>query len=102
MMKPSKDLNDQIDKILERVFSQGVRAGKDIALEKYEDYDAWKRGDEKQQLLSLVEQREREARINELEGFMATTVVTYGNEPARSVSTAKMRERIRTLKAGKD
>ena len=64
-MKPSKDLDEQIEEILEGVFSQGVRAGKDIALEKYEDYSAWKRGDEKQQLLALIEQREREARIKE-------------------------------------
>ena len=58
-MKPSKDLDEQIDEILERVFSQGVRAGKDIALEKYEDYNAWKRGDEKQQLLAIIEQTKK-------------------------------------------
>ena len=100
-MKPSKDLDEQINEILEGVFSQGVRAGKDIALEKYEDYNAWKRGDEKQQLLSLIKQTEREAKINELENFMATMVVTHDNEPARSVSTAKIRERIEELESSK-
>ena len=71
-MKPSKDLDEQIEEILEGVFSQGVRAGKDIALEKYEDYSAWKRGDEKQQLLALIEQRELQARIDELEATSYT------------------------------
>ena len=40
-----------------------------------------------------------EARIDELTNFMSTLVTTHGDIPARSVSTAKIRQRIAELKA---
>ena len=40
-----------------------------------------------------------EARLNELTNFMSTLVTTHGNVPARSVSTAKIRQRIAELEA---
>ena len=95
-MKPSKDLDEQIDEITQTAF---------IALSEWQaglpvDWNSAKLKC-RAELRELVEQREREASIDELKGFMATMVVTHGNEPARSVSTAKIRERIKALKASK-
>ena len=83
IMKPSKDLDEQIDEILHKY---GAEEGEFT-------YSL------RQEILDIIEQREREARIDELENFIATMVVIHGNEPARSVSTAKIMERIESLKA---
>ena len=104
-MKPSKDLDEQIDEILETLaadaFIYGNFAlGKGVNM-KPSDNDKPPVEAAKQQLLALIEQREREARIDELTNFMSTMVTTHGDTPARSVSTAKIRERIEALKADK-
>ena len=95
-MKPSKDLDEQIEEIL------AVFANYDDSYEPgYEEGVLSHIDRTKQQLLALIEQIEREARIDELTNFMSTMVTTHGDTPARSVSTAKIRERIEALKAGK-
>ena len=66
-----KELLEKLNSLFESVFSQGVRAGKDVATETYEDFDAWhKKGelDEAMQLITADRKRVAlEARIDELQ-----------------------------------
>ena len=55
-MKPSKDLDEQIKELLDKVVHFETQADKFNGLSRYQA---------KQQLLALIEQREREARIKE-------------------------------------
>ena len=66
-----KELREKLNSLFESVFAQGMRAGKDVATETYEDFDAWhKKGelDEAMQLITADRKRVAlEARIDELE-----------------------------------
>lgn len=66
-----KELREKINSLFESVFSQGVRAGKDIATETYEDFDAWHKKGETDEIMQLITaDRERVglgARLDELE-----------------------------------
>ena len=59
-LEQDKELREKINSLFESVFSQGVRAGKDVATETYEDFDAWfKKGelDEAMKLISAERKR---------------------------------------------
>lgn len=64
-----KELREKLNSLFESVFSQGVRAGKDVATETYEDFNAWLKGDEIDEIMKLITaDRKRvalEARIDE-------------------------------------
>ena len=72
-----KELREKINSIFESVFYQGVRAGKDVATDTYEDYDAWRKKDELGKVMQLTAaDRKRvalEARIDELNSLMDYT-----------------------------
>lgn len=48
------ELREKINSLFESVFSQGVRARKDVATETYEDYDAWRKGGEIDEIMQLI------------------------------------------------
>lgn len=52
--KQDKELREKIISHFEAVFSQGVRAGKDVSTETYEDFDAWLKGDEIDEIMQLI------------------------------------------------
>ena len=66
-----KELREKLNSLFESVFSQGVRAGKDVANETYEDFDAWSKKDEIDKAMQLITaDRKRvalEARLNEVQ-----------------------------------
>ena len=66
-------LREKLNSLFESVFSQGVRAGKDVATETYEDFDAWnKKGelDEAMQLItSLIKELVAEAKLEEYKDY---------------------------------
>ena len=74
-----RELREKLNSLFESVFSQGMRAGKDVATETYEDFDAWRKADELDETMQLITaDRKRvalEARIDELEH----TFVSYDN-----------------------
>ena len=49
-----KELREKLNSLFESVFSQGVRAGKDVANETYEDFDAWSKKDEIDKAMQLI------------------------------------------------
>ena len=64
------ELRKKINSLFESVFSQGVRAGKDVSTKTYEDFDAWLKGDEIDEIIQLITaDRKRvafESRLGEL------------------------------------
>lgn len=71
-MKPSKDLDEQIEDILQAFALAQQQATDDCAAGAidemtFEVYDTASRDTAKTAILALIEQREREARIDELE-----------------------------------
>ena len=66
-----KELREKLNSLFESVFAQGMRAGKDVATETYEDFDAWHKKGETDEIMQLIiADRKRvalEARIDELE-----------------------------------
>lgn len=49
-----KELREKINSLFESVFSQGMRAGKDVAAETYEDFDAWHKKGETDEIMQLI------------------------------------------------
>ena len=49
-----KELREKLNSHFEAVFSQGVRAGKDVSTETYEDFNAWLKGDEIDEIMQLI------------------------------------------------
>ena len=98
------ELREKLNSLFESVFSQGVRAGKDVATETYEDFDAWhKKGelDEAMQLITADRKRVAlEARIDCLKR-LPTVTTNFMNNGAVSVVVLKneIDRRIAELKA---
>ena len=81
-MKPSKDLDEQkLDEILEDFYDGDIRQS-DM-------------GKAKQQLLALIEQREREVRFNEVQNAYEHWI------NGRKFISSYFRERIENLQKGK-
>lgn len=65
-MSNQSELDEQIDEVLRELFIQGYYDGR---MDEYAKGQAVSTYEAKQELLALIEQREREARIDELEGY---------------------------------
>lgn len=49
-----KELREKLNSHFEAVFSQGVRAGKDVSTKTYEDFNAWRKGGEIDEIMQLI------------------------------------------------
>lgn len=98
-----KELREKIDSYFEAVFSQGFRAGKDVATETYEDFEAWRKGGEIDEIMQLITaDRKRvalEARLDELEHCCGRCGVWHSETCNISQRRLSFRERIAQLKA---
>lgn len=93
-MKPSKDLDKQIDTLLGNLYLWDSSAEGATKIEASID-------NLKQQLLAIIEQREREARIDELRHCCARCGVWHSETHNISQVRLTFRERIQALQKGK-
>ena len=109
-MKPSKDLDEQINNIVKRTVAESIQITSqfnELPDESYSNYLKTIKSEAKQQLLSIIEQREREARIDELmqwKGSVHENTGSRGGSAIRAFNTAvryfkeNLHERIAELK----
>ena len=95
-MKPSKDLDEQIDKILTKLENAVEHSTLRRVANRQDVSNKTIHAASKQQLLALIEQREREARIDELEALHKSEIAN------QSIKKMQMRigGRIEALQKG--
>ena len=97
------ELREKLNSLFESVFSQGVRAGKDVATETYEDFDAWhKKGelDEAMQLITADRKRVAlEGRIDELKHLVNDDGIWYQDMTRQFPQKITLNQRIKELES---
>ena len=86
LKEQDNELREKLNNLFESVFAQGVRAGKDVATETYEDFDAWHKKGELDEALQLITADRK--RIKEL-----------GLEQAQEIYNSVQKEKVEKQKA---
>ena len=96
-----KELREKLNSLFESVFSQGVRAGKDVATETYEDFDAWhKKGELDDAMQLITADRKRVALEARIETVMyIDSMLRFENIPLHPVQSESLKQYLRQLEA---